>query len=92
MTPSHLFISRHEVQKLNEKHGWFEFRDAQSDVSNAFANEAIHRYEQIRSAAPDLIDALQDLLSDYDNDVADIESALLAKCRRAISKATGKDV
>ena len=59
---SAVFISKEMVQQLNEKHGWFEFRDAQSDVSNAFANEAIERYERIRAAAPDLLAALQLIL------------------------------
>ena len=59
---SAVFISKEMVQQLNEKHGWFEFRDAQSDVSNAFANEAIERSERIRAAAPDLLAALQLIL------------------------------
>ena len=58
-TPGSLFISPDQVYELNEKHGWFEFGDAQSDVSNAFANEAIARYERIRSAAPDMLAALE---------------------------------
>lgn len=41
------------------------------------------------AAAPDLLDALTDLLADYDNGVTDAESLLLAKCRAAIAKATG---
>ena len=32
------------VQRLNERHGWFEFADAQSHVSRAFANNAIHEF------------------------------------------------
>lgn len=53
------FIRREIVQELNEKHGWFQYADARSDVSNAFANEAIERYERIRSAAPDLLHACE---------------------------------
>lgn len=53
--PGPVFISEEQVQQLNEKHGWFELRDTQSDVSNAFANEAIERYERIRAAAPELL-------------------------------------
>lgn len=52
-------IGRDQVQEMNEKHGWFQFADAQSDVSNAFANEAIERYERIRAAAPALLEALK---------------------------------
>jgi len=58
-TPGPVFISPDQVHELNEKHGWFEFGDAQSDVSNAFANEAIARYERIRSAAPEMLEALE---------------------------------
>lgn len=58
-TPGPVFISPDLVYELNEKHGWFQYGDAQSDVSNAFANEAIARYERIRSAAPDLLAALE---------------------------------
>lgn len=58
-TPGPVFISPDQVHELNEKHGWFKFGDAQSDVSNAFANEAIARYERIRSAAPDMLAALE---------------------------------
>lgn len=64
-TPGPVFISPDLVYELNEKHGWFQFGDAQSDVSNAFANEAIARYERIRSAAPELLDALEDMLSGW---------------------------
>ena len=67
-TPGPVFISEEQVQQLNEKHGWFEFRDAQSDVSNAFANEAIERYERIRAAAPELLEALKDAYPYIDND------------------------
>lgn len=40
-----------QVQTLNEKHGWFEYRDAQSDVSRAFATDAIAEYERVRNEA-----------------------------------------
>lgn len=40
-----------QVHALNEKHGWFEFRDAQSDVSRAFASDAIAEYERVRNEA-----------------------------------------
>lgn len=40
-----------QVFALNEKHGWFQFRDAQSDVSRAFASDAIAEYERVRNEA-----------------------------------------
>jgi len=96
-TPNPVFISPDQVYELNEKHGWFQFGDAQSDVSNAFANEAIARYERIRSAAPELLAALEseeewraredagelDPEWDYDTMVA-------SKRRAAIAKAKGE--
>lgn len=38
------YISNETVQELNEVHGWFQYEDAQSDVSRAFANNAIHAF------------------------------------------------
>lgn len=38
------YLSKGAVASLNERHGWFQFSDAQSDVSNAFANNAVHAY------------------------------------------------
>ena len=52
------FLSNEQVQALNEKHGWFKHGDAQSDVSRAFANDAVAAYERVRSAAPELLEAL----------------------------------
>ena len=49
------YLSEEQVYKLNEKHGWFQYGDAQSDVSKAFANDAIEAYERMRSAAPYLL-------------------------------------
>lgn len=52
------FLSNEQVQTLNEKYGWFKHGDAQSDVSRAFANDAVAAYERVRSAAPELLEAL----------------------------------
>jgi len=90
------YISRDEVQKLNEKHGWFEFSDAQSDVSNAFANDAIRRYEQIRVAAPELLEAVTEAIRLVDEDIIRVLPgdkqqliAALELWNSAVSKATG---
>lgn len=40
-----------QVFALNAKHGWFEYGDAQSDVSRAFAADAIAEYERVRDEA-----------------------------------------
>lgn len=57
------YLTEEQVNKLNEKYGWFAFGDAQSDVSRAFAQDAIARHEAIRQAAPDLLEALQNLVA-----------------------------
>ncbi|WP_116791432.1 hypothetical protein [Achromobacter dolens] len=97
-TPGPVFISRDLVHELNEKHGWFKYGDAQSDVSNAFANEAISRYERIRSAAPELLAALEAwqavcdrIVDQYDGVVAGVDFAALGRANRAaIAKAKGE--
>jgi len=38
------YLSDWTVSRLNERHGHFEFADAQSDVSRAFANNAVHAF------------------------------------------------
>jgi len=58
MSTSHL--SREQVLALNEKHGWFQYGDAQSDVSRAFAQDAIEVHERQRAAAPEMLAALRE--------------------------------
>lgn len=45
------YLSNDTVQELNDQHGWFQYEDAQSDVSRAFANNAIHVFLGIASEA-----------------------------------------
>ena len=56
------YLSREQVRSLNEKHGWFQYGDAQSDVSNAFANEAVRIHEQVRAAAPELLKVVEGVI------------------------------
>jgi hypothetical protein len=65
MSKNPQYLTNDQVHTLNEKHGWFEFADAQSDVSRAFAQDAIAMHERIRSAAPDLLEALRDMLAGW---------------------------
>ena len=67
MSDKKIFISKSQVAEMNEVHGWFQYADAQSDVSNTFANEAIQRYEKIRDAAPLLLEALIELLGNIED-------------------------
>ncbi len=56
------YLSVDQVYALNEKHGWFEFSDAQGDVSRAFAQDAIAMHERMREKAPELLALLRELL------------------------------
>ncbi len=55
------YLTREQVLLLNEKHGYFQYADAQGDVSRAFAQDAVAMHEQMRQAAPRLLAALQKL-------------------------------
>ena len=79
------YLTADQVYELNEKHGWFEFGDAQSDVSRAFANDAIETYERVRAAAPDLLEALEEWVNFISSD--DMPEPDMAKARAAIAKA-----
>lgn len=85
------YLTPDQVQQLNEKHGWFQYGDAQSDVSKAFAQDAIAMHERIRAAAPELLAALQEIV-----DVAErcdswesLPDTPIEKAHAAIAKATG---
>lgn len=45
------YISDETVSELNDQHGWFQYEDAQSDVSRAFANNAVHAFLEIAKDA-----------------------------------------
>lgn len=83
------FLSNDQVQELNEKHGWFKHGDAQSDVSRAFANDAVAAYERVRSAAPELLEALEEMVKAGEFEDWDGRCDCIAKARAAIAKATG---
>ncbi|MDR3445956.1 hypothetical protein [Dyella sp.] len=91
------YLTDDQVQQLNEKHGWFEFGDAQSDVSRSFAQDAIAMHERIRSAAPDLLASviemrnLLNLLCGLGFDLTEgREGSIKANADAAITKATGE--
>ena len=84
------YLTSDQVYELNEKHGWFEFGDAQSDVSRAFANDAIETYERVRTAAPDLLEALEELLQLIEIERPDWQHTEQHRARAAIAKARGQ--
>lgn len=38
------YLSKPATLALNARHGWLQYGDAQSDASNAFANNAVHAF------------------------------------------------
>ena len=80
------YLSREQVFQLNEKHGWFQSGDAQSDVSKAFAQDAIAMHERMRAAAPRMLSELRDALSVITDEVADGEYTEIAESIRALIK------
>ena len=94
MTP---YLTPDQVHQLNEKHGWFQYGDANSDVSRAFAQDAIAMHERIQGAAQDLLAALlaehewREREEDGALDPEHSYEELVGKKRRAaLSKATGE--
>jgi hypothetical protein len=90
------YLSDEEVHSLNEKHGWFQHGDAQSDVSKAFAHDCIVQYEQIQFAAPDMLEALRKIVSlnnleenEWDA-VERVIPEIMAIASHAIYQATGE--
>lgn len=51
------YIGNESVSDLNELHGWFQYSDAQSDTSRAFANNAIHQFIEAAKEAEIVKDA-----------------------------------
>lgn len=47
----HSHLNPAQVYELNERHGYFEYADAQGDVSAAFANEAVAEYLRVNEEA-----------------------------------------
>ena len=82
------YLTPEQVLQLNEKHGWFQYADAQGDVSKAFAQDAIEMHERMRAAAPELLAALQSLYNSVDSSV-ELTPEVMRAARAAIAKATG---
>lgn len=100
MSSKERWLSDQQVQTLNERHGWFKHGDAQSDVSRAFANDAIEAHERLRRSAPDLLMRLTGLIAAAEYLQARVVETRGANCmdnldvaideaRAAIAKATG---
>lgn len=84
------WLTAEQVYQLNEKHGWFQYGDAQSDVSQAFAQDAIEMHERMRAAAPEMLAALIWALEVIQEEVADGSHIPVAQAvAAAIAKAAG---
>lgn len=94
MSSKQKWLSDYQVQVLNERHGWFKHGDGQSDVSRAFANDAVEAHERLRAAAPELLESLIAARQEIRALVAACgegvcTEAVLAAADSAIAKATG---
>ena len=49
------YLSKAAVLDLNERHGWLAYGDAQSDASNAFANNAVHSFLESAKQAQEVL-------------------------------------
>ena len=74
------YLSADTVQELNDQHGWFQYEDAQSDVSRAFANNAIHVFlgiaieaEQIKQETGMSPRELAKHISDLESRIVELE-------------------
>lgn len=52
------FLTKNQIENLNDKHGYFAFGDSQGDVSASYADDAISTYKAMQDAAPTLYRAL----------------------------------
>lgn len=91
------YISKDDAFDLAQtlRTGPFQNGDAQGAVTHRFANLVIARHERMRSAAPELVEALKHLLDALEGPsrtpLEDIEIAICAG-RAALSKALGTPV
>ncbi|WEM00064.1 MULTISPECIES: hypothetical protein [Delftia] len=49
------YLSKAATLELNERHGWLQYGDAQSDASNAFANNAVHAFLESAKQAQEVM-------------------------------------
>ena len=80
------YLSAEQVFSLNDKHGWFHYGDAQGNVSQAFAQDAIEMHERMRASAPQMLAELRDALTVITTEVADGEYTPIAESIRALIK------
>ena len=77
---------------MMDRHGLFQFSDAQGDVSKAFASDVIEEWERIRSAAPEMLAALKATQSKLYGGASKEEMlSLTTVVDAAITKAEGRE-
>ena len=82
-------VERKQIRPLNERHGYFQFGDAQGDVSLAFANELIEAYESLRGDAYPLLVLVEYALECADNETIPEWDGFYIKARALIAKHRG---
>jgi hypothetical protein len=92
------WLTKEVACAIADPFGEFRYADAQGDVRHVFANAVIEHHERVRAAAPELLEALKELVSSplrYNSDRIEIDCDSHAeaiervrKARAAIAKAT----
>lgn len=72
------FLSKKEVSSLNKEHGYFEYADAQGDVSLAFANDAVDKFINMGVMASEVQDKLGLNPYEMEDEIKDMLSVLEA--------------
>lgn len=72
-------LGKELVRTLNAKHGYFQYADAQGDVSVAFANEAVELFLGLSVEATKAYEATGLTPSQLQARVAELEAALAAE-------------
>ena len=68
-------LGRKLVRALNDKHGYFQYADAQGDVSVVFANEAVELFLGLSVGAAEAYEATGLTPSQLQTRVAELEAA-----------------
>lgn len=81
------YLSNESVGELNDVHGWFQYSDAQSHVSRAFANNAIHQFIESAKEA----EQVKDETGLTPRQLAEQRAELLAAAKLVLSMKRGID-
>lgn len=77
------------ADKSDARHG-FKHADAQGELTHKFACDVIEWHERVRSAAPAMLEALEQLLDDMGEDGLSVCQAAKDQAKAALAKARGE--